>query len=132
MKENQFKMNDAKTAFIVLGTSSNLRKNTFDKIRIGKTNIHQTSKIKFLWVHLKVHIQNRLKKANYNLMSICNNHKYINIDTAKMFLCTLVLSQLDYVNLILSRASTTTVKPYQITQNFAARIAYKKSRGEDV
>ena len=49
-----------------------------------------------------------------------------------MLLCTLVLSQLDYVNSILSRAPTTAVKPYQTTQNFAARVAYKKSRREDV
>ena len=131
-------MNDVKTEFILLGTSNNLRKNTLDKIEIGKTKIHWTSKIKFLGVHLdeqlnlKDHIWNRSKKANYNLMLICNIHKYINTDTAKMLLCTLLLSQLDYVNSILSRAPTTTVKLYQTTQNFAARIAYKKSRRENV
>ena len=32
MEENQLKMNDAKTEFIVLGTSNNLRKNTLDNI----------------------------------------------------------------------------------------------------
>ena len=64
-------------------------------------------------------------------MFICNIHKYINIDTTKMLLCTLVVSQLHYVNSILSRAPTTMVKPYQTTQNIAVRIAYKKWR-EDV
>ena len=49
-----------------------------------------------------------------------------------MLLCTLVLSQLDYVNSILSRAPKTIIKPYQTIQNFAARVAYKKSRREDV
>ena len=39
MEENQLKMNDAKTEFIVLGTSNNLRKNTLDKIEIGKSKI---------------------------------------------------------------------------------------------
>ena len=61
-----------------------------------------------------------------------NIHKYINIDTTKMLLCTLILCQLDYVNSLLSRIPTTTVKPYQTIQNLAARIAYKKSRREDV
>ena len=51
MEENQLKMNDAKTEFIVLETSNNLRKNTWDNIEIGKTN-SPTSKIKFLGVHL--------------------------------------------------------------------------------
>ena len=65
MEENQLKMNDAKTELVVLGTSNYLRKNTLDKIEIGKTEIHWTSKMKFLGVHLdeklnlKDHIQNR-------------------------------------------------------------------------
>ena len=65
MEENHLKMNNAKTEFIVLGTSNNLRKKTLDKIETGKTKIHWTSKNKFLGVHLdeklnlKDHIQNR-------------------------------------------------------------------------
>ena len=65
-------------------------------------------------------------------MLIHNICKYINIDIAKMLLCTLVLCQLDYVTSLLSRVPTTTVKPYPTSQNIAARIAYKKSRREDV
>ena len=49
-----------------------------------------------------------------------------------MLLCTLVLSQLDYVNSVLSRAPTTSIKPYQTIQNFAVWVAYKKSRRENV
>ena len=129
MEENQVKMNDAKTEFIVLGTSHNLMKNTLDNIEIGETKIHQTSKIKFLgvyldeWLNLKDHIQNRTKKANYNLMLIHNICKCINIDTSKMLLCALVRHQLDDVNSILSRAPTTTGKLYQTVRNFAAKIA---------
>ena len=117
MEENQLKMNDAKTYFIVLGTAGNLKKNTLENIKIGDTIIHWTSKIKFLGVHLdkrlslKGHVQNRLRKANYNLRLIQNIRKYINIDTTKMLLSTLALSQLDYVNSILSRAPTTMIKP---------------------
>ena len=48
-----------------------------------------------------------------------------------MLLSTLVLSQLDYVNSILSMAPTTTIKPYQKIQNSAARVAYKKSKRDD-
>ena len=76
MEENQLKMNDAKTKFIVLGTTGNLKKNTLENIEIGDTTIHWTSKIKFLGVHLdeklslKEHVQNRLRKANYNLKLI--------------------------------------------------------------
>ena len=40
MEENQLKMNDAKTEFIVLGTAGNLQKNTLENIKIGDTTIH--------------------------------------------------------------------------------------------
>ena len=45
MEENQLKMNDAKTEFIILGTSYNVRKNTLDDIEIAKTKIYQTSRV---------------------------------------------------------------------------------------
>ena len=48
-----------------------------------------------------------------------------------MLLSTLVLHQLDYVNSILTRALITMAKPYKKIQNFAARVAYKKSKRED-
>ena len=48
MEENQLKMNDTKTEFIVLGTAGNLKKNTLENIKIGDTTLHRTSKIKFL------------------------------------------------------------------------------------
>ena len=78
MEENQLKMNDAKTEFIVLETAGNLKKNTLENIEIGDTIIHHTSKIKFFGVHLdeqlnlKDHVKNRLRKANYNLRLIQN------------------------------------------------------------
>ena len=68
MEENQRKMNDAKIEFIVLETAGNLKKNTLENIKIGDATSHQTSKIKFLGVHLderlslKDHVQNRSKK----------------------------------------------------------------------
>ena len=48
MEESQLKMNDAKTEFTVIGTSSSLQKNTLDNIETGNTKIHRSSKIKFL------------------------------------------------------------------------------------
>ena len=48
-----------------------------------------------------------------------------------MLLSSLVLSQLDYVNSMLTRAPITRTKPYQKIQIFAARMAFKKSKRED-
>ena len=48
MAENQLKMNYAKTEFIVLGTSYNLRKNTLDNTEIGKQKFTEHPKLKSL------------------------------------------------------------------------------------
>ena len=78
MEENQLKMNDAKTEFIVIGTASNIKKNTLENTEIGDTIIHQSSKMKFLGVYLdeklslKDHVGNRARKAHYNLRLIQN------------------------------------------------------------
>ena len=40
MEENQLKMNDAKTEFIVLGTAGNPKKNTLENIEIRNVIIH--------------------------------------------------------------------------------------------
>ena len=50
MEDNQLKMNDAKTEFIVIGMSSGLWKNTLDHVKIGNTEIRRSSNIKFLGI----------------------------------------------------------------------------------
>ena len=49
MEDNQLKMNDAKTEFIVIGTSGSLQKNNLDHIKIGNTKIQRSSNIKISW-----------------------------------------------------------------------------------
>ena len=51
-------------------------------------------------LNIKAHIANRAKNALFNLYLIKNIRKYITQETAKMLLCSLVLSQLDYLNLL--------------------------------
>ena len=46
----------------------------------------------------------------------------------KCLCALLVLSQLDYINSILTNTSLTTTKPFQKIQNQAARIIYKKTK----
>ena len=48
MEENQLRMNDAKTDFIVLGTSYNLMKDTLHNIEIGKTKFNENPKLNSL------------------------------------------------------------------------------------
>ena len=90
--------------------------------------------IKFLGVLLnetlsfQQHVAACAKSALYGIHLIKNVRKYLTMTTTKMLMCTLVLSQLDCINSILTNTSLTTTKPYQKIQNQAARIIYKKTK----
>ena len=81
---------------------------------------------------MKTHIANRTKNALYNLYLIKNIRKYINQETAKMLLCLLVLSQLDYLNSVLTDLPKATLRPYNYTQRYAARLACNKTKRDSV
>ena len=45
-----------------------------------------------------------------------------------MLLCSLVLSQLDYLNSVLTDLPKATLRPYNYTQRYAARLACNKTK----
>ena len=104
MIRNQLKMNDAKTEFIVFGSKHQVQRNDLKSLNIDNTTVKAKLVIKFLGAYLdeslnmKTHIANRTKNVLCNLYFIKNIRKYITNKTAKMLLCSLVLSQLDYLN----------------------------------
>ena len=59
-EQNQLKMNDAKTEFIILGTSNNFSKNILDKIEIGNTKFTELQKLNFLEYILMKNLTSRI------------------------------------------------------------------------
>ena len=116
---NHLQMNDTKTEFITFGTTHLLNKKNLDSITIGDTTVNSSKTIKFLGVLLdetlsfKQHVAACSKSALYGIHLIKNVRKYLTMATTKMLMCTLVLSQLDCINSILTNTSLTTTKPYQ-------------------
>ena len=119
-------MNDTKTEFITFGTTHMLSKKNFDSITIGGTTVNCSKTIKFPGALLdetlsfEQHVAAHAKLALYGIHLIKNVRKYLTMATTKMLMCTLVLSQLDCINSILTNTSLTTTKPYQKIQNQAA------------
>ncbi len=64
--ENRMKLNDDKTEFLVMGTSTKLKKVNFDDIKIGKITIKETNKERNLGV-----IWDNEGKPNYQVSNIC-------------------------------------------------------------
>ena len=114
---NHLKMNDTKTEFITFGTTHLLNKKNLDSITIGDTTVKSSKTIRFLGVLLddtlsfKQHVAACAKSALYGIHLIKNVRKYLTMATTKMLMCTLVLSQLDCINSILTNTSLTTTKP---------------------
>ena len=131
---NHLQMNDTKTEFITFGTPHLLSKKNLDSITIGGTTVSCSKTIKFLGAFLdetssfKQHVAAHAKLALCGIHLIKNVRKYLTMATTKMLMCTLVLSQLDCVNSILTNTSLTTIKLYQKIQNQAAQIIYKKTK----
>ena len=68
------------------------------------------------------------KNVHYNLYLIKNIRRYITQDAGKMLLCPLVLSQLDYLNSVLTDLPKATLRPYNYIQRYAARLACNKTK----
>ena len=49
-----------------------------------------------------------------------------------MLLSSLVLSQLDYLNSVLTELPKSTLRPYDYTQRYAARLACNKTKRDSV
>ena len=112
-------MNNTKTEFKTFGTTHLLNKKNLDSITFGDTTVKSSITIKLLGVLLdetlsfKQHVAAHAKSALYGIHLIKNVRKYLTMATTKMLMCTLVLSQLNYINSILTNTSLITTKPYQ-------------------
>ena len=63
----------------------------------------------------------KARTAYFNIQKI-KIRKYLTEDEAKMCICSMVLSYLDYGNSLLVNLPKSTLKPLQSTQNYAAKI----------
>ena len=107
MKANSLKLNDAKTEFLVLGTQQQLNKITDINIRIGDGIIEPTDFIR----NLKGYFDSKLKGTSHvnrlsstisrSIKGITRIRHFLNVNTSKILIQSLVLSKLDYCNSIL-------------------------------
>ena len=91
--------------------------------------------IKFLGAYLdeslnmKTHIANRTKNALYNLYLIKKHQEiYYLRKQQKCFYAHWLLSQLDYLNSVLTALPKATLRPYNYIQRYVARLACNKTK----
>ena len=92
---------------MVFGTRYNVEKHTIPSLKAGDSDIINNKNIKILGVILHPHltfkdsITKKSEIALYNISLMCKIRNFLTTDLAQMFLCSLVLTHLDYSKVIL-------------------------------
>ena len=131
MKANSLKLIDAKTEFLVLGTQQQLNKIKDIKIRISDNIIEPTDFIRNIGAYFDSKLKgtlhmNRLSSTIYrSIKGITRIRHFLNVNTTKTLIQSLVLSKLDYCNSILLEAPKYNLDKLQHLQNMTCRIILK-------
>ena len=129
--KNKLKMNDNKTEFLVL-TSSTLKRCHDDLyISVGDSCISSSVNVKNLgivfdkFLNADAHISYVCKSVYYHLRNIGKIRNMLSDDACAQLIHSLVTTRLDYCNSLLYGLPDTSLRRLQRIQNIAARILCK-------
>ena len=135
MCRNPLQMNDTRTEFTTFGTPHLLSKNNLDSLTIGGTTVSCSKARKFLCAFVdetlcfKQDVAECATLALYRIHLMKNVKTYLTMATTKMLMCTLVLSQLDYIKCILTNTYLTTSKHYEKSKTKLHESSTKRPKG---
>ena len=125
MHTNLLKLNDAKTKFIALGTPQQMSLTQDLSIKIDEDLIHTAGKVRNLgfmmdkFMKNSVHI-NHLSSCLYVMIkNITRIRPFLDKETCKTIIQALIISRLDYCNLLLLGSSEYQLDKLQRIQNMA-------------
>ena len=128
MTHNLLKLNEDKTEFIVFGTRQQLEKVDTIAVKIGTETITPTDMVHnlgyFMDKHLKnsQHINKIVSTAYLQLKDILRIRPSLNTKTAQVIMQALVLSKIDYCNVLLNGSPEYQIDKVQRIQNMACRV----------
>ena len=119
MNENRLKMNTGKTEFILRGSRQQLLKSNFNSITVVQDNVHCSDTIRLLgtWLdsnlNMNKHATVKYRVAMVNLPKIKQIRKYLDMNTNKILVDSLITSHLDYCNSLLFGATKQVLHKFQ-------------------
>ena len=137
MVRNKLKFNGPKTEFMILGKKRMLE---FDKpsLDLGHSRIMPSSVVRNLGVmfdenlDMTIQVDTLCKSLFFTLRTISLNREFMTFDVAKKLVISLVLSKLDYCNVLLAGLPDTLLNKLQRVQNCAAKIIFRKRKYDHV
>ena len=138
MKCNLLKLNDDKTEFIVFSSKHRSSQLQDLSINIGDNKILPVTHVKNLGITfdqfftMEKHVAVVSKSCHFHLKNISRIRKYLTADACKTLVQALVISRLDYGNVLLYGLPKTTLYQLQRVHNTAARIVACSPRADHV
>ena len=134
MIENKLKLNGEKTEFFVAASPFNLKQLSNVSLHIDTTEVFPSKTVRNLGVvfdHqmcMSDHITKLCQSINWQIRNIRRIRKYLDFDTCHNIVRALILSRLDYCNILLNGISKTDLKRLEVLQNKCAKLICLKSR----
>lgn len=132
MNQNKLKMNTSKTEFIIFGSKQQLDKCNTSEIDIAGDLIQSESCIRYLGAFLdqtltfKEHIKRKCRVAMLNYSRIKSIRKYLSKEATEILVLSLVISHLDYCNVILYGVAQCDLDKLQRIQNMCAKLVLNR------
>ena len=127
-------MNASKTEFIMFGSRPQLNKCQSKEIDIAGDTVKAEKCIRYLGAYLdetlnfKEHIKIKCRTAMYNYLKIKNIRKYLTKEATEILVLSLVISHLDYCNLILYGTAQCEINKMQRIQNMCAKLVLGRQK----
>ena len=132
MLVKKLKQNMEKTQFIIFSSRNKIERmeNAFGDLVIDGVTIKPVRKVKYLGVFLDSymeysdHISEVIKRCNYAIFNLKNVKKFVSRETLKILVRTLVVSHIDYCNIIFIGITLTQQKRLSTMLNKCVRFIY--------
>jgi hypothetical protein len=138
MRNNMLKLNDGKSELLVISSRGQLNHLTPDtSIMVGGHELEAKSAVRNLGVMLDKHlsmednISKVMSKCFMNIKKIYRIRGFIDRNTTKILMNSLVLSHIDYCSALYKGIPNKSVKRLQRAQNAAARLIFQVDRRTD-
>ena len=139
MSRNHLKLNEAKTEYLLIGSSNNRKKvpHLMD-FQVGNEVVQASDSAKNIGavldsqLSLNAHVNSIVKTCYFHLHRISQIRPYLTKDATVTLICSLVLSRLDYANSLLYGLPDVLLRRLQVVQNNAARLVFRKKKTEHV
>ena len=125
-------MNTTKTEFIMFGSRQQLEKCTTDHINIAGDSVKREGCIRYLVAFLdetltfKEHVKRKCRVAMLNYFRIKSIRKYLTKEATEVLVLSLVVSHLDYCNVILYGIADCDIAKLQRIQNMCAKLVLNR------